>query len=112
MDVMMIFDIVMIGLGLYMMIAAWNMKKKNEIGSVILAEEELARCKDKAGFIAFIYWREAVLGGALMIYGVIGLLDKFIFKAGSMLDYISVILLLVFFAWFYQGLQSARRQFL
>lgn len=112
MDVMTIFDVVMIGLGVYIAAAAFNMKKNNEIGTVILADEEVNKCKDKTGFIAYIYWREAVLGAALILYGAIGLLDKYIFKLGGFLNYIPIILLLLVFAWFYKGLQSARADYL
>jgi len=112
MDVMMIFDMVMVGIGVYMAVAAWGMKKKNEISPILLAEEELVKCQDKEGFITYIYWREVVMGVALILYGVIGLLDKYIFKIGGVLDYISVVLLLIVFFWFYKGLQNARTQFL
>lgn len=112
MDVMMIFDVVMIGLGVYMMITAWNMRRKNEIGTMVLAEEELARCNDKEGFITYIYWREAVMGGALIMYGVIELLDKYIIKIGGVLDYVPIVILLIVLAWFYKCLQNARKQFL
>lgn len=112
MDVMMIFDVVMMGIGVYMMLAAWNMRRKNEIGTVILAEEELANCKDKAGFITYMHWREAVMGGALILYGAIGLLDKYILKIGSVINYVSVAGLLIIFAWFYKSMQSARERYL
>lgn len=112
MDIMIIFDAVMIFLGIYMIVAALNMKKKNEIGTVILAEEEAVRCKDKEGFIAYIYWREAVVGGALILYGAAGLLDKYIFKIGGLLNYIPAVLLLAAFFLFYKGMQSARALFL
>jgi len=112
MDVMMIFDVVMIGIGIYMMAAAWGMKQKNEISPVLLAEEELIKCRNKEGFIAYIYWREIVMGAALFIYGIIRLLDKFVFMAGGMLDYILLAILLIIFFWFYKGLQDARAEFL
>ena len=111
MDVIMIFNIVMIILGVYMVIAALNMHKKNEIGTVILAEEELVRCNDKKGFIAYIYWREAVMGVGLILYGSTGLLNKYIFQIGRVLDFICIIGLLSVFGWFYNSLQTARTRF-
>lgn len=112
MDVMMIFELVMMGIGIYMLIAAFNMKKKNEIGTVILAEEEVLRCSDKTGFITYIYWREAVLGSALILYGVVGLLEQYVFQVGRVLDFVCIVILLVIFGWFYNGLQNARKKFL
>ena len=112
MDVMMIFDVVMIGIGIYMISAGLTMRKENVISQILLAEEELIKCKDTEGFITYIYWREVVMGMALILYGIIGLLDKFIFKMGGILDYVPIILLLIVFFWFYSGLQTARKRFL
>ena len=89
MDVMMIFNVVLIILGVCVMVSAFNMKKSNQIG-MILAEEEVYKCKDTAGFIACIYRRQAVMGAALIFYGGIELLDKYILEIGgiqSILDY-------------------------
>ena len=45
-------------------------------------------------------------------YGAIGLADKFIFKMGGVMHYIPMVLLLIVFFWFYNGLQIARMRFL
>ena len=111
MDVMMIFNVVLIILGICVIMSAFNMKKSNQIG-MILAEEEVYKCKDTAGFIACIYRRQAVMGAALIFYGGIGLLDKYILEIGGMLNYIPAILVLFVALWFYKGLQTARAEFL
>ncbi|MFR7959449.1 MAG: hypothetical protein ACLU6P_03020 [Roseburia intestinalis] len=36
----------------------------------------MKKCKDTAGFIAFIYWREAVLGGIVALVGLIGIINE------------------------------------
>ena len=112
MDVMMIFDVLMIGIGIYMIAAGLQMKKENTISKILLAEEELIKCKNTKAFISYIYWREAIMGVALVLYGAIGLLDKFVFKIGGILEYIPIVLLLIVFFWFYNGLQTARIKFL
>ena len=112
MDVMMIFDVVMTGIGIYMMVAGWQMKKENTISRILLAEEELIKCKDTERFIAYIYWREMIMGMALILYGAIGLADKFIFEMGEIGNYVSMIMLLIVFFWFYSGLRTARMRFL
>jgi len=112
MDVMMIYDVAMMGIGVYMIAAAFNMKKNNEIGTLILAEEEVQKCKDKAGFITYMYWRVAVMGAGLIFYGAMELLDDYVLKIGGVLDYIPLILVLVVLAWFYRGLQTARTNYL
>ena len=112
MDVMMIFDVVMIGIGIYMVVTSLQMKKENAISQILLAEEELIKCKDTEGFISYSYWREVVMGVALVLYGAISLLDKYIFEIGGVLDYVPIVLLLIVFFWFYRGLQTARIRFL
>lgn len=111
MDVMMIFDVVLIVLGICMTVSAFNMKKSNQIG-MILAEDEVNKCKDTAGFIECIYRRQAVMGAVLFLYGGIGLLDKYILGIGGPLNYIPGILVLLVFLWFYKGLQMARAEYL
>lgn len=43
---------------------------------MVIAEEEMKKCKDTAGFIAFIYWREAVFGGIVALVGLIGIINE------------------------------------
>ena len=87
------------------------MKKNNQIG-MILAEEEVYKCKDTTGFIQCIYRRQAVMGAVLILYGGIGLLDKYILEVGGLFDYIPKMVLLIVFFWFYKGLQTARTEYL
>ena len=111
MDVMMIFNVVLMILGVCMAVSAFNMKKSKQIG-MILAEEEVYKCKDTVGFIESVYRRQIVLGIALVVYGGVGLLDKFILKIGGVFNYVPKILILVVFLWFYKGLQSAKTEYL
>lgn len=111
MDVMMIFDVVLLVLGICVIVSAFNMKKSNQIG-MILAEEEVCKCKDTAGFIQCIYRRQAVMGAVLILYGGIGLLDKYILGIGGPLNYIPAIIVLLVFFWFYKGLLTARAEYL
>lgn len=111
MDVMMIFNVVLMILGIVIVISAFNMKKSKQIG-MILAEEEVYKCKDTVGFIESVYRRQAVLGAVLVLYGGIGLLDKFVLGIGEFLNYVPAILVLAVFFWFYKGLQSAKAKYL
>ena len=59
MKVMVVFDAVILLFGIYMVVSSLQMKKSGRINAMVIAEEEMKKCKDTAGFIAFIYWREA-----------------------------------------------------
>ena len=60
MKVMLVFDAVILLFGIYMVISSLQMKKSGRINAMVIAEEEMKKCKDTAGFIAFIYWRGGV----------------------------------------------------
>ncbi len=111
MDVMTIFNVVLIILGIAIIVSALNMKKSKQIG-MILAEEELYKCKDTVGFIEAVYRRQAVMGAAVIFYGGIEVLDKYILGIGGFLNYIPAVLVLIVFFWFYKGLQSAKSEYL
>lgn len=103
MDVMFLFDIVIMLLGIYMIFAALKMRKTGEISPVIITPEEIARCRDKSGFIAFMYWKEAVFGGILTVVGVLGVVND---------KLIELLLFLAAFLWFQEELRKARAKFI
>lgn len=111
MNVMIIFNIVIMGFGIYMVAAALKMKNTGEINSAVITEEEIAKCKDKKAFIEFIYWREAVFGVMVVIVGALGLVDDLIVSLGSF-NFIEMIVFLLGFIWFQSGLRKAREKFL
>ena len=111
MKVMAIFGAAMILVGVYMIFAGLSMKKKNKIGTMILAEEEVKKCTDKKGFIAFMYWREILVGGAIILLGLAEIANDLIEDVGS-IPYIGVIVGIVALLWFFYSLKKARELFL
>lgn len=111
MDVMTVFDVVIAGFGVYMIGAALKMKKTGEISSAVITAEEIAKCKDKKGFIDFIYWKEAVFGLMVSLVGVLGLVNDLLVSLGVFNMAMMVIFLAGFF-WFQMQLRRAREKFL
>lgn len=111
MDVMVLFDVVIMILGIYMIFAALKMHKTGEISPVIITPEEIARCRDKRGFIAFMYWKEAVFGGILTAVGVLGLVNDLVVSMGAY-NVIELLLFLAAFLWFQEELRKARTKFI
>ena len=101
MDVMLIFDVVIVIFGVYMIGAALKMKKTGKISSVVITAEEIARCRKTKEFIAFIYWKEAVFGA---------LIDKVV-SLGAF-NVVELLIFLAAFLWFQSQLRKAREQFL
>lgn len=111
MNTILIMDIIITILGLLLVFITLKMKKTGEIHSMILAKEEIDRCKDQAGFIAYISSTLIIFGIGLVIAGTLGLLGDF--KVVS-IPYYSQIELGVFlgvFALFVVKLRKAREQF-
>jgi len=108
MKVMLVFDAVILLFGIYMVISSLQMKKSGRINAMVIAEEEMKKCKDTAGFIAFIYWREAVFGGIVALIGIINELTNFLGK----LTLLELVIFLGSFLWFQNSLKTAREKFL
>ena len=108
MKVMLVFDAVILLFGIYMVISSLQMKKSGRINAMVIAEEEMKKCKDTAGFIAFIYWREAVFGGIVALVGLIGIITNFLGK----LTLLELVIFLGSFLWFQNSLKTAREKFL
>lgn len=112
MNVMIIFGAAMIFIGMYLMVQAVKMKKRGElIGNPILAEEEAGRCKDKEGFIAYIYRRELLTGMAVMIMGA-AVIIKELAEATVLAANLVIFAALLVVLWFFYSLSEARSTFL
>ena len=112
MNVMIIFGVALIFIGIYLLAQAMKMKKRNElVGNVILSEEEVLKCKDKTGFINFIYGKEVITGAAVMVLGI-ALAVKEMFAAATIACNVVIILGLLVILWFFNSLREARSRFL
>lgn len=110
MSVLTIFYGIIVVFGAYLIISPMNMKKSGKIGSLIITEEETAKCKDKQGFIDFIYWKEMVLGIVFMIVGVIEILNDGIWGVKAV-SIVGMLIFLATFLWFQNNLTTARGKF-
>ena len=111
MKVMIVFDAVILLFGIYMVISSLQMKKSGRINAMVIAEKEMKKCKDPAGFIAFIYWREALFGGIVALVGLIGILNELTNFLGK-LTLAELVIFLGSFLWFQNSLKTAREKFL
>ena len=95
MKVMVVFDAVILLFGIYMVVSSLQMKK----------------CKATAGFIAFIYWREALFGGIVALVGLVGIINELTNFLGK-LTLAELVIFLGSFLWFQNSLKTAREKFL
>lgn len=106
-----LFDVIAIIFGIYMIGSALKMKRTGKISPVIMTPQEIEKCKDAAGYIAFIYWKEAVFGGLFILVGIIGCINSWVVDLGLWLNAIDLVIFLGAFVWFYQELGKARAKF-
>lgn len=107
-----VFDGVILGFGVYLLIAGNKMKTTKDIGTLVLNEDEVKKCKQKESLAEFLGWREVLMGVVFTICGAVRLLDKFLLKIGGILDIGLMIAILVIALWFFRSLQDARAKYL
>lgn len=112
MNVMIIFGAALILVGSYLIIQAVKMKKTNEIaGNIVLSEEDILKCKDKKGFISYIYGREVVTGVAVIVIGIALIIKELVVIAALVADGVIIISLIIILS-FFNSLKEARTRFL
>ena len=57
MDFMLIFDLVIAGLGLYLIYSSLKMRQTGELSTIVVNQADMARCRDKGGFIEIYIYR-------------------------------------------------------
>ena len=107
-----VFDGVILLFGLYLFFSGMKMYRTKEIGTLILTEEEVNRCEAKKELADYFYWREEVMGGVFVLFGIVRLLDKYVLRIGGMLDIAMMVALLITALWFFKSLSNARANFL
>lgn len=112
MNAMIIFGGALIIIGIYLIIQAVKMKSTNEIaGNIVLSEEDVLKCKDKKGFISYIYGREVVTGVAVIVIGI-ALIVKELVATLTLVANGVIIVALVIILLFFNSLKEARSRFL
>lgn len=105
-EIYQIFYIILAVLGIYLIYSVGKMKKKGEISSLIIAQEELAKCSDKEGFIEEIAKALLLLGIVSVSDGVFGILNSFVLTFGWGYELLGVTVFLLSYGWFSKELRK------
>lgn len=112
MNVMIIFGCALVIIGFYLILQAVKMKKTNEIaGNIVLSEEDVLKCKDKKGFISYIYGREVLTGVAVIVIGL-ALIVKELISTAKLPANVVIVIALIIILLFFNSLKEARNRFL
>ena len=110
--IMLIFDVIILILGGYLIFRAIEMKKKDEIPGVLLAPKELKMCKNPYGFIDYMFPFLFTFGIACSVFGIFNLIADGLLDLPGIYDGISVIVLLAVWVWFSMMLKKAKTKFM
>lgn len=111
MNLITVLYLIIMAVGIYMTVSALKMKKSKEISPIVLAPEELKKCSDKEGFIAFLYWRAAIFGLILVIVAALCVANERL-GATTIVKAAEMVCFLIAFGWFWYSLKQAREKFM
>ena len=113
MDYMMhLIDVVIIGYGLYLTFITYQMKKTNKIHKIILAEEELPKCKDQEGFIKYMTPVMYVFSIGIAVVAALSLVVTLKIIQIPYFSWINLGIFLELFNLFFVKLKKAREKFI
>ncbi len=110
MHVMLVFDAVIAAFGLYLVWAAWNMKRTKEVCPLLFGAEEKS-CKDKEGCIEGIYRQMLLFGLLAALYGGLGLFNGVLHAFGKTFDVICALAFLLACFWFFAQIRKSRDRY-
>ncbi|MCM1256582.1 MAG: hypothetical protein NC307_01875 [Roseburia sp.] len=111
MDFMLIFDLVITGLGLYLIYSSLKMKNTGELSTIVVNQEDMARCKNRQGFIDAIAMKSVCFGVIALIFGVLAIVNDMYALLGKYFNLIGAVVFIGTWLWFAGQLRKAREQF-
>ena len=111
MNLVLIFDVIIAGLGIYMIYSAFQMKKTGEISNVIINELEVTKCKDRKSFIQSIYNQTVIFGAISVIFGVLGCINDTVFSLGKVFDIGGVFIFVGAWLWFTREVRKKKGEY-
>lgn len=111
MQYIVIFHVIIVILGGYLIYSALQMKKTGEINPVMVNREEMRDCTDPKDFIAGIYVPTLVFGGISSIFGILGCINDVLFHFGRIYEVGGVLVFLASWLWFSRELRRRKANF-
>ncbi|MCR4611550.1 MAG: hypothetical protein K5644_06600 [Lachnospiraceae bacterium] len=110
--VLIIFDVIVLLLGVYLIFNAIKMKKTDTIPGILLAPKELKMCKNPYGFIDYMFPFLLVFGIVCTLFGIVSVLGDGLLDFPAIYNGISVLILLTVWVWFSMMLRKAKTKFM
>ncbi|MDD6481955.1 MAG: hypothetical protein PUF65_06795 [Lachnospiraceae bacterium] len=105
-------DIIIACFGLYLAFETFRMGRSGKISKLIVAEEEILKCKDAKAYIRGITPYMYFFSAVAFIAGIIGILcDIKVLTIGRIGNFISLGIFLLAFAVFFYGIRKIKDKF-
>ncbi|MCR5668480.1 MAG: hypothetical protein K6G05_05450 [Lachnospiraceae bacterium] len=115
---MLLFDVIVLMLGFYILFQARAMKINQEVPSLFVSPSEMRQCRNKKGFILSLYPKANIFGIVDIIFGLEGVYNDGISAMNESMvqlnEVVNIIVLLIFVAvwiWFSVQLRKAKEEF-
>lgn len=110
MEMMTLFDVIILIFGIYMIGSGVKMMRTKKLNSVVVAKEELVKCKDEAGMAEFLCRKEMFFGAVFVMAGALGLVSDLYVDLGW-LNIVQLVVFVASFIWFMGQLRKAREKY-
>lgn len=113
-DIMMLFDILLMIFGAYMLYAGQKMKRSGKISNLIVPDSEISRISRKKEFIDEVYGKMMLFAGVIALYGLYGIVTDLIpnIPGADMGNIIGILIFFVVMIWFFRGLSKAKGKYM
>ena len=110
-DMMVIFDVIITIMGTYIIFSTIKMKKDGMVPNLFVPVEEMTKCKDQPGFIAFLFPRAIIFGLVSAIFGIEGVCNDMFLNLGQIVNVIMIVVFIVAWVWFSMQLRKGKEKF-
>ncbi|MBQ1902378.1 MAG: hypothetical protein II169_07515 [Lachnospiraceae bacterium] len=117
-NMMLIFDVIVLVLGVYILYQARFMKVNQEVPSLFVSAQEMRHCRNRKGFINFLYSKANIFGVVDIVYGLEGLYDdgftawnESLPKVNTAVNIIVLLGFLSVWIWFSVQLRKGKNEF-
>ena len=111
MDVMLLFDAIMIILGAYLLFIACKMNKEGRVPTFLIAEQELMHCRDQKAMSGYLCPRIIAFSVVILVFGGQGMINDLLMDFGKAVNIIMILVFLAAWVWFSVELRKARKKF-
>lgn len=108
---MILFDVIILGYGIYMVYSAYQMRKTHQPPNMLINQSELIGARDVKGFCDAMFKPVVLFGMVAALYGIVGLINDLYMEVVGM-NVVSVVLFLVLCFWFFKEMKKNKSKFL